>query len=195
VIDKRLITVTAATNTKTYDGDTTAAALPTRTTCTHVGVDFAAPTGAPVISVADGHVVDVGMRGGYGNLIVIEHAGGYTTRYAHLSGFAPDIEIGSEVRRGSEIGYVGTTGFSTGPHLHFEIRRDGVYFDPLDERLAFGLWSMRPADYVPMMRQTLIAEATDRLSAAGLGTVLQGPVAAPVAGGEFLSSPLAAAAR
>jgi murein DD-endopeptidase MepM/ murein hydrolase activator NlpD len=146
---------------------------------THVGVDFAAPIGAPVISVADGRVVDVGMRGGYGNLIVIEHAGGYTTRYGHLSGFAPDIEVGSEVRRGSEIGYVGTTGFSTGPHLHFEIRRDGVYFDPLDEQLAFGLWSMRAVDYVPMMRQTLIAEASDRLSGAGRGTVLAGPDATP----------------
>ncbi len=145
---------------------------------THVGVDFAAPAGAPVISVADGRVIDVGPRGGYGNLIVIEHAGGYTTRYAHLSGFAPDIEVGSEVRRGSEIGYVGSTGFSTGPHLHFEIRRDGVYFDPLDERLAFGLWSMRPVDYLPMMRQTLIADATDRLARTGLGPVLAAPAAA-----------------
>lgn len=131
---------------------------------THVGVDFAAPIGTPVVSVADGHVVDVGPRGGYGNLIVIEHAGGYTTRYAHLSAIAPDIEIGAEVRRGSEIGYVGSTGFSTGPHLHFEIRRDGVYLDPLDERLAFGLWSMRPVDYLPMMRQTLISEASDAMA-------------------------------
>jgi murein DD-endopeptidase MepM/ murein hydrolase activator NlpD len=155
---------------------------------THVGVDFAAPVGQPVISVADGRVVDVGMRGGYGNLIVIEHAGGYTTRYAHLSAFAPEIEVGSEIRRGSEIGYVGSTGFSTGPHLHFEIRRDGVYIDPLDERLAFGLWSMRPADYLPMMRQTLIADASDRLSLAGRGTV-------PVAPAAGLTAPVAVATQ
>lgn len=139
---------------------------------THVGIDFAAPIGAPVVSVADGRVVDLGLRGGYGNLIVVEHGGGYTTRYAHLSGFAPDLEIGSEVRRGSEIGFVGSTGFSTGPHLHFEIRRDGIYLDPLDERLAFGLWSMRPVDYLPMLRQTLLTDATDRVAAAAGGTLL-----------------------
>ncbi len=139
---------------------------------THVGVDFAAPVGAPVVSVADGHVVDMGMRGGYGNLIVIEHGGGYTTRYAHLSAFAPDLEVGAEVRRGSEIGFVGSTGFSTGPHLHFEIRRDGTYLDPLDERLAFGLWSMRPVDYLQMLRQTLLTGASDSLAEAGGGMLL-----------------------
>ena len=136
---------------------------------THVGVDFAAPLGTPVVSVADGRVVDFGMRGGYGNLIVIEHAGGYTTRYAHLSAFAPDLEIGAEIRRGTEIGYVGSTGFSTGNHLHFEIRRDGTYLDPLDDRLSYGLWSMRSNDYLPMLRQSLITEATDRAAEADGG--------------------------
>lgn len=126
---------------------------------THVGVDYAAPMGTPVVAVADGRVVEIGRHGGYGNLIVVEHAGGYTTRYAHLSAFAPDLQIGAEVRRGLEIGYVGSTGHSTGPHLHFEIRLDGVYLDPLDDRLAFGLWSMRSTDYVAMLRQTLLAEA------------------------------------
>jgi murein DD-endopeptidase MepM/ murein hydrolase activator NlpD len=125
----------------------------------HVGVDYAAPTGMPVIAVADGKVVEIGPRGGYGNLVIIEHAGGYTTRYAHLSAFAPDLEVGAEVRRGEEIGQVGSTGFSTGPHLHFEIRRDGVYLDPLDQRLNFGLWSMRPSDYLPMLKQSLITDA------------------------------------
>jgi len=139
---------------------------------THVGVDFAAPLGAAVVSVADGRVVDMGMRGGYGNLIVIEHGGGYTTRYAHLSAFAPDLEIGGAVRRGTEIGFVGSTGFSTGPHLHFEIRRDGTYLDPLDERLAFGLWSMRPVDYLPMLRRTLLTGAADGRAGAGGGPLL-----------------------
>jgi murein DD-endopeptidase MepM/ murein hydrolase activator NlpD len=126
----------------------------------HVGVDYAAPTGVPVIAVADGKVIEVGPRGGYGNLIIVEHAGGYTTRYAHLSAFSPDVEVGTEVRRGEEIGFVGSTGFSTGPHLHFEIRRNGVYLDPLDQRLNFGLWSMRPADYLPMLKQSLITNAS-----------------------------------
>ncbi|MFM8535543.1 MAG: M23 family metallopeptidase, partial [Acidimicrobiia bacterium] len=125
----------------------------------HVGVDYAAPTGTPVIAVADGKVIEMGPRGGYGNLIIVEHAGGYTTRYAHLSAFSPDLEVGSEVRRGEEIGQVGSTGFSTGPHLHFEIRHDDVYLDPLDQRLNFGLWSMRPADYLPMLRKSLITES------------------------------------
>jgi murein DD-endopeptidase MepM/ murein hydrolase activator NlpD len=126
---------------------------------THVGVDYAAPLGTPVIAVADGRIVELGWHGGYGNLIVVEHAGGYTTRYAHLSAYASDLAVGDEVRRGREIGFVGSTGRSTGPHLHFEIRLDGVYLDPLDDRLAFGLWSMRSADYMAMLRQTLIAEA------------------------------------
>ncbi len=125
----------------------------------HVGVDYAAPTGVPVIAVADGKVIEMGPRGGYGNLIIVEHAGGYTTRYAHLSAFSPELEVGTEVRRGEEIGFVGSTGFSTGPHLHFEIRRDGVYLDPLDQRLNFGLWSMRPADYLPMLKQSLITDS------------------------------------
>ncbi len=126
---------------------------------THVGVDYAAPLGTPVVAVADGRVVELGWHGGYGNLIVVEHAGGYTTRYAHLSAYATDLAVGDEVRRGREIGFVGSTGHSTGPHLHFEIRLDGVYLDPLDDRLAFGLWSMRSTDYLSMLRQTLIAEA------------------------------------
>ena len=165
---------------------------------THVGVDFAAPIGTPVVSVADGTVIDRGMRGGYGNLIVIEHAGGYTTRYAHLSAFASDLEVGSEVRRGSEIGYVGSTGFSTGPHLHFEIRRDGTYLDPMDAQRTFGLWSMRPADYLPMLRQSLITDATDRAAQADGGQVsldqpISGLHAAP--SGEFQNAGLADDAR
>ena len=126
---------------------------------THVGVDYAAPLGTPVVAVADGRIVELGWHGGYGNLIVVEHAGGYTTRYAHLSAYASELAVGDEVRRGREIGFVGSTGHSTGPHLHFEIRLDGIYLDPLDDRLAFGLWSMRSTDYLSMLRQTLIAEA------------------------------------
>ena len=97
----------------------------------HTGVDFAAARGTRVIASADGHVVSAGVRGGYGNAVEISHGGGITTLYGHLSGFAKGIRAGARVRQGEAIGYVGSTGFATGPHLHYEFKIGGVHQDPL----------------------------------------------------------------
>ncbi|MCL1886432.1 MAG: peptidoglycan DD-metalloendopeptidase family protein [Betaproteobacteria bacterium] len=96
----------------------------------HKGIDFAAPTGTPIRSAADGTVESVGRQGGYGNVIVIKHWGAYTTAYGHMSRFNPDIKKGTKVKQGDIIGYVGSTGMSTGPHLHYEFRVNGVQHDP-----------------------------------------------------------------
>jgi len=97
----------------------------------HTGVDFAAPKGTRVLATADGAVIGAGYRGGYGNAIEIRHGGGITTLYGHLSGFAPGIRAGARVHQGQPIGYVGATGWATGPHLHYEFRVAGIFQDPL----------------------------------------------------------------
>ncbi|WP_135466985.1 M23 family metallopeptidase [Crenalkalicoccus roseus] len=96
----------------------------------HHGVDFAAPAGTPVYAAADGVVVEAGWRGGYGRIIRLRHAGGTHTLYAHLSGFAPGLRPGKQVRQGEMIGRVGSTGTSTGPHLHYEVHLAGRPVDP-----------------------------------------------------------------
>lgn len=95
----------------------------------HAGVDLAAPTGAPVAAAGDGVVVRVGWHGGYGLSAVVDHGGGLSTRYAHLSRAA--VSPGQAVHRGDLLGHVGCTGTCTGPHLHFEVRRGGRPTDPL----------------------------------------------------------------
>src|SRR5258706_13813991 len=97
----------------------------------HTGVDFAAPKGTRVLATADGNVVAVGARGGYGNAVEIRHGSGITTLYAHLSGFPRGVRAGSRVRQGEPIGYVGSTGYATGPHLHYEFKMAGMHQDPL----------------------------------------------------------------
>jgi murein DD-endopeptidase MepM/ murein hydrolase activator NlpD len=97
----------------------------------HTGVDFAAPSGTRVIAAADGTVVAAGSRGGYGNAIEVRHGGSVTTLYAHLSGFAKGVHAGSRVRQGEPIGFVGSTGYATGPHLHYEFKIGGVHQDPM----------------------------------------------------------------
>lgn len=95
----------------------------------HLGVDFAAPTGTPVRTVGDGVVTFAGWQGGYGNIVVIQHANDQQTAYAHLSRI--DVRKGEKVAQGEFIGAVGSTGASTGPHLHFEFRDKGQHIDPL----------------------------------------------------------------
>lgn len=94
----------------------------------HPGLDVAAPTGAQVTAAAAGKVTHAGPAGTYGNLVTIQHANGLETRYAHLS--SVDVQKGAEVLPGTPIGKVGSTGRSTGPHLHFEVREDGKTVDP-----------------------------------------------------------------
>jgi len=98
---------------------------------THKGVDYAASRGTPVRATADGKVVLAGRKGGYGNTVVISHAGRFSTLYAHMKGFAKNVRSGSRVKQGQIIGYVGSTGYSTGPHLHYEFRVDGVHRNSL----------------------------------------------------------------
>lgn len=97
----------------------------------HNGVDFAAPTGTPIFAAGKGTVLFRAMAGGAGNLVKIDHGDGLETRYMHLDAFAEGLAVGGAVTQGQVIGYVGTTGGSTGPHLHFEIRVAGDYVDPL----------------------------------------------------------------
>lgn len=97
----------------------------------HRGVDFAAPTNTPVRAAADGTVSVAGRSGGYGNLVRIEHFGRYSTLYGHLNKFGAKIKKGAKVTQGQVIGYVGSTGLATGPHLHYEFRVDDKHVDPL----------------------------------------------------------------
>jgi murein DD-endopeptidase MepM/ murein hydrolase activator NlpD len=97
----------------------------------HKGVDFAAPSGTPIYAAGSGRVVAAGRNGGYGNYIRVRHSGEYSTAYAHLSRFGKGIRVGQRVRQGQVIGYVGTTGRSTGPHLHYEVLRNDQQINPL----------------------------------------------------------------
>jgi murein DD-endopeptidase MepM/ murein hydrolase activator NlpD len=97
----------------------------------HQGVDYGAPIGAHVKATSDGVVEFAGREGGYGNLIILQHSGAYSTRYAHLSGFASGIHKGARVSQGEVIGFVGQTGLATGPHLHYEFRINNIYRNPL----------------------------------------------------------------
>ncbi|HEU4856265.1 MAG TPA: peptidoglycan DD-metalloendopeptidase family protein [Rhodanobacteraceae bacterium] len=97
----------------------------------HKGVDYAAPTGTPIHAAGDGTIVFRGTKHGYGNFIAIKNTPEYTTAYGHMSRFAPGLHVGSHVTQGEVIGYVGQTGFATGPHLHYEVRVDGKPENPL----------------------------------------------------------------
>ena len=97
----------------------------------HNGVDYAAATGTPIYATADGSVIQAGTNGGYGKTVTLRHAGRFTTLYAHMTKFGDGIRKGSIVKQGDIIGYVGSTGLATGPHLHYEFRVDGVHQDPL----------------------------------------------------------------
>jgi murein DD-endopeptidase MepM/ murein hydrolase activator NlpD len=96
----------------------------------HMGTDYAANAGTPVRAVGDATVIFAGRKGGYGNMVILRHRNGYVTRHGHLRGFAAGIRAGKHVTIGQTIGYVGTTGLSTGPHLHFEVLVNGVQKDP-----------------------------------------------------------------
>jgi murein DD-endopeptidase MepM/ murein hydrolase activator NlpD len=97
----------------------------------HQGVDWAAPMGTPVRAAFEGTVTGAADGGGYGNVVRLSHSGGRETRYAHLRAFAKDLKAGAHVAAGDVIGFVGTTGLSTGPHLHFELRVEGRAIDPI----------------------------------------------------------------
>lgn len=97
----------------------------------HLGIDYAARRGTPIVAAGSGKVIYAARMGSYGNLVKIRHADGYETRYAHMKSFRRGIKRGVRVKKGQTIGYVGTTGRSTGPHLHFELRKRGRAINPL----------------------------------------------------------------
>lgn len=96
----------------------------------HKGTDYAAPSGTPVRATSDGNISRASRFGSYGNIVIIAHEGGLETRYAHLSRFAEGVGPGVRVKQGDVIGYVGATGSATGPHLHYEVLKNGVHRDP-----------------------------------------------------------------
>lgn len=104
----------------------------------HKGVDYAAPRGTPIKSAGDGKVILAGRNGGYGNTVIIQHGQRYKTLYAHMQGFAKGVRNGATVKQGQIIGYIGTTGLSTGPHLHYEFQVDGKHVDPLGLKLPMA---------------------------------------------------------
>jgi murein DD-endopeptidase MepM/ murein hydrolase activator NlpD len=104
----------------------------------HKGVDFAAPKGTPIYAAGNGSVEVAGRKGGYGKYVRIRHNGTYATAYAHMNGFAKGIRRGTRVKQGQVIGYVGTTGRSTGPHLHYEVLRDGRQMNPMKVKMPAG---------------------------------------------------------
>ncbi len=112
----------------------------------HRGMDFTAPTGTPIYATADGKVVIAQhSHSGYGNQIDIEHGYGYMTRYGHCSKLV--VNVGDEIKRGQLIGYVGSTGKSTGPHLHYEVHKDGTDLNPID----FYFSDLTPEEYAKMV--------------------------------------------
>jgi len=104
----------------------------------HQGVDFGAGSGTPVLAAGDGVVVKAGRWGGYGNWLQIRHSGGWDTGYAHLSRYAKGVRPGTKVRQGQVVAYVGTTGLSTGPHLHYEVWQRGRRVNPVGAKVPQG---------------------------------------------------------
>jgi murein DD-endopeptidase MepM/ murein hydrolase activator NlpD len=118
----------------------------------HTGVDFAAPMGAHVYAAGDGVVEEVSTRSGYGLYVRIRHPRGYKTSYAHMSRFERSLTAGQQVKRGDLIGYVGSTGAVTGPHLHYEVRKNGRFVNPMNIELPSGRNLARKPDQMEAFR-------------------------------------------
>ncbi|MDG1463283.1 MAG: peptidoglycan DD-metalloendopeptidase family protein, partial [Gammaproteobacteria bacterium] len=104
----------------------------------HKGVDYAAARGTPIKAAGDGKVIFRGTKGGYGNTVILSHGGNITTLYAHMQKFDKKAHNGSRVKQGQVIGYVGTSGLSTGPHLHYEYRKNGTHQNPRTVKLPMA---------------------------------------------------------
>jgi murein DD-endopeptidase MepM/ murein hydrolase activator NlpD len=131
----------------------------------HRGTDFAAPTGTAVRATGDGVVTQAGVAGGYGNVVMLKHGGTYSSVYAHLSRFAAGVKAGARVRQGETIGYVGQTGWATGPHLHYEFRIANEARNPMSVALPTAV-PIAPEDratfdaaVVPLVGELAVAQA------------------------------------
>ncbi len=127
-----------------------------QTTRAHRGVDYSAPTGAPVVAIASGTVVSATSDNVNGRMVRLRHASGYDSYYLHLSAFAPGIRRGARVNQGQTIGAVGSTGLATGPHLHYGLQKNGAWVDPLREQR-----NMPPGDPVPAAAMEAFRVARD----------------------------------
>jgi murein DD-endopeptidase MepM/ murein hydrolase activator NlpD len=119
----------------------------------HKGTDFAAPTGTPVKATSDGVVELAATQRGYGNIVILKHRGNISTAYAHLNGFAKGLRKGQPVSQGDIIGYVGSTGWSTGPHLHYEVRIGGAAQNPMTVELPMAD-ALSPRELAAFQRDT-----------------------------------------
>jgi murein DD-endopeptidase MepM/ murein hydrolase activator NlpD len=124
----------------------------------HTGVDFAAPTGTPIRASGDGTVNFVGVQNGYGNIVILTHWNGYSTAYAHMSRFAKGMSKGTKVSQGDVIGYVGSTGWATGPHLHYEFRVNNQPRDPMSAKIP----NAQPLSTAQMQRFKSVSEDMNR---------------------------------
>jgi murein DD-endopeptidase MepM/ murein hydrolase activator NlpD len=104
----------------------------------HSGVDWGAPYGTPIFAAGNGEIEEIGLKGGYGKYVRIKHANGYETAYGHMTAFAKGLDVGSKVRQGQVIGFVGSSGMSTGSHVHFEIIVNDRFVDPMRIKLPRG---------------------------------------------------------
>ncbi|PSB92317.1 M23 family metallopeptidase [Candidatus Pandoraea novymonadis] len=139
----------------------------------HQGVDLAAPTGTCVFAAGDGVVNFVGRKNGYGNIVMINHHSDYQTRYAHLSAFSPKVRTGTRVTQGQIIGYIGQTGWATGPHLHYELRHKGKPHNPFSKNIAavaplsghrlklFDMYTENLLKYINLMRALKVTKKRD----------------------------------
>jgi murein DD-endopeptidase MepM/ murein hydrolase activator NlpD len=149
----------------------------------HLGTDIGARSGTPVRATADGTVTFAGRQGGYGNMVILRHANGLSTRYAHLRGFAKGIRSGARVSLKQTIGYVGMTGLATGPHLHYELRKNGQAINARTARLpdAPPLAAAHKQAFLALaeQRMALLDRAAPRRYAAG-SEMPAAPVTYPV---------------
>ena len=104
----------------------------------HTGVDWAAPFGTPIFAAGNGEIEEIGLKGGYGKYVRLRHNNGYETAYGHMTAFARGLDVGSHVRQGQVIGFVGSSGQSTGSHVHYEIIVNDRFVDPMRIKLPRG---------------------------------------------------------
>jgi hypothetical protein len=146
----------------------------------HAGMDFAAPTGTPIYAAGNGVIEEIGRKSGYGNYVRIKHNQQIATAYAHLSKFGGGMRRGGQVQQGDIIGYVGTTGRSTGPHLHYEVMRGGRQINPMSIDLPTGV-ALEGLEMAAFKRHV---EETDRQFAASLQSSQQVAQSVNAANGE-----------
>jgi len=142
----------------------------------HTGIDWAGAAGTPILAAGNGVITEIGRKGGNGNYVRIRHANGYETAYSHMLKFASGLRPGSKVAQGDVIGYIGTTGLSTGAHLHFEILINSSFVDPMsitvprDRQLAGRLltdFQKERAHIEELMNRAPVATLVDQVSSNG----------------------------